>query len=163
MMDGADVVRRNEVNDAELDALYRAEALGMTRLAFLMVGRRGIAEELVHDAFLAIQPRLRTGDITNPGGYLRTTVLNQCRMWLRRQTVEERERDETPVPTDLDHDEVALHLALRRLSDRQREAVVLRYFLDLPDPEIAEQLGCRPATVRSIVHRGLAILREELA
>jgi RNA polymerase sigma factor (sigma-70 family) len=51
---------------------------------------------------------------------------------------------------------------LRRLPDRQRQALVLRFYEDLPDAEIARLLGCRPATVRSLVHRGLAAVREVL-
>ena len=52
--------------------------------------------------------------------------------------------------------------ALATLPDRQRTAIVARYYLDLPDPEIADLLGCRPATVRTAIHRGLAALRKEV-
>ena len=52
--------------------------------------------------------------------------------------------------------------ALGRLGERQRAVVVLRYFADLPDVEIAEVLGCRPSTVRSLVRRALRVLRKEL-
>jgi RNA polymerase sigma factor (sigma-70 family) len=52
--------------------------------------------------------------------------------------------------------------ALATLSPRQRAAIVLRFYEDLPDDEIAQVLGCRPATVRTTVHRGLAALRKEI-
>jgi RNA polymerase sigma factor (sigma-70 family) len=158
----APVAMPQHVAEAELDQLYRDEALGMTRLAFLMLGRRDIAEEIVHDAFLAVRPKLLAGELSRPGAYLRTSVVNGCRMWLRRRGIERRHQPAPPAPTDARDDEVALHLALRTLTTRQREAVVLRYFADLPETEIAGILRCRPATVRSLIHRGIAVLREEL-
>ena len=57
---------------------------------------------------------------------------------------------------------IELRIALACLSDRQRTVVVLRYFADMPDAEIAETLGARPATVRSLAHRAMAVLRKEL-
>jgi len=156
-------VKHLPVTEAELDQLYRQEALGMARVAFLMVGRRDIAEEIVHDAFIAIRPRLIDGVVHNPGGYLRTSVVNGCRMWLRRQRIEREHEPDPPPPSGAAHDEVALHLALLALPTRQREAVVLRYFADLPEAEIAGHLACRPSTVRSLVRRGIAALREELS
>jgi RNA polymerase sigma factor (sigma-70 family) len=153
---------QQDVTGADLERLYRAEALGMTRLAFLMVGRRDIAEEIVHDAFLAVRPKLLAGELSRPGGYLRTTVVNGCRAWLRRRGIERRHEPAEPAPAGARDDEIVLHLALRTLTTRQREAVVLRYFADLPESEIARIIGCRPATVRSLIHRGVIALREEL-
>jgi RNA polymerase sigma factor (sigma-70 family) len=51
---------------------------------------------------------------------------------------------------------------LRRLPDRQRMAVVLRFYEDLSEAEIAELLGCRPGTVKSLIHRGLAKVKKEI-
>ena len=70
--------------------------------------------------------------------------------------VAELERTEPPVPSHL----VELADALAVLPERQRAAIVLRYYADLPEAEIAELLGCRPTTVRTLVARGMVALRE---
>jgi len=79
-------------------------------------------------------------------------VVNQCRSWRRRRTLERARR-----PAPVDHAELVadeLWDVLATLPHRQRAAVVLRFYEDLPDEEIAHLLGCRPATVRTSVHRG---------
>jgi RNA polymerase sigma-70 factor (sigma-E family) len=142
-------------------AQLHAEQYGaMVRLAHLLVGSNAVAEELVQDAFLEVHRRWSR--IDNPGAYLRTSVVNRCRMHGRRRAVERRYvPDPLRVVTDPELDET--WAALARLSPRRRAALVLRFYADMPEAEIAEALGCRPATVRSLVHRGLAQLREILA
>lgn len=87
-----------------------------------------------------------------------------CAAVLRRRSIEQRyvprlhEVGATDLPTHL----VELRDALGRLTDRQRVVIVLRYFLDLPDDEIARTIEARPSTVRSIARRALSTLREEL-
>jgi RNA polymerase sigma factor (sigma-70 family) len=150
-------------DDSELVALYEREHAPMLRLACLLVGSRAVAEEVVHDAFLTVSERWARLD--NPGGYLRATVVNGCRMALRRRATEMRHAPTSvdggtlDAPTEL----VELRAALEHLPERTRAVIVLRYFLDLPDHEIAEIIGCREATVRSIVHRALRALRKELS
>lgn len=144
-----------------LDALYRDEREPMLRVAVLMVGSRAEAEEIVHDAFVVVGERW--DQVANPGGYLRTTVVNGCRMALRRREVARRRAPGGVELVDAPHELVELHDALGVLSDRERMVVVLRYLVDLPDDEIASALHCRPATVRSLAHRALKKLREELA
>ena len=92
-----------------------------------------------------------------------STVVNGCRMALRRRATERRHAGDTTARIDAPTELVELRDALDRLSERERAVVVLRYFVDLPDPEIAELLGCRPTTVRSLVHRSLRKLRKELS
>lgn len=142
----------------DLLALYRERYEPMVRLAYLLTGNRSVAEEIVQDAYVAVH---RNWDhATSPGGYLRTAVVNSARSWHRRRTLEER-RVPTPAPdAGLAADE--MWDVLERLPDRQRAAVVLRFYEDLPDAEIARVLGCRLPTVRSAVHRGLAALRKEM-
>ncbi len=135
----------------------------MLRLAVLMLGSVDQAEDVVQDAFAAVGDRW--GSLENPGGYLRTCVVNGCRQVLRDR--ERRTRrlaslvptppgEELPVPDD------GLHRALARLSPRQRAVVILRYLEDRPDAEIAGILSCRPSTVRSLARRALRRLRREL-
>ena len=134
----------------------------MVRLAVLLVGSRPAAEEIVQDSFSVVLERWATLD--RPGAYLRTVVVNGCRMAVRRRETERRHRElDPPLPVDSPVELIELHEALATLPERQRVVVVVRYFADRTDPEIAETLGCRPATVRSLAHRGLIRLRKELA
>jgi RNA polymerase sigma factor (sigma-70 family) len=145
----------------ELAELYSREQAPMLRLACVLVGSRPLAEEIVHDAFAAVGERWST--IANPGGYLRTSVVNGCRMALRRRDVARRRVPADPEPVAPPDELVELAMALDHLPDRARAVIVLRYLVDLPDAEIAEAVGCRIATVRSIAHRALRVLRKELS
>jgi RNA polymerase sigma-70 factor (sigma-E family) len=145
---------------------YARSAPGGIRLAYLLTGDRAVAEDLVQEAFVRFVGRLRflrDPDAFEP--YLRRTIVNLAKNHFRRRAVEraylEREGPRTEdVSTDPDvaaYD--TLRSALLRLPLRQRTALVLRYFEDLSDATIAELLGCRQATVRSLVARGLQALR----
>ncbi len=142
--------------EATFESLYADEVDAMARLAFLMVGSETQAEELVHDAFARLYERWDRVD--NPGGYLRTCVVNGCKDRLRRRGVERRHAASSPGATE----PVTDHLAdvLAALPYRQRAAVVLRYYEDRSEADIADLLGVRPGTVKSLLHRGLANLRE---
>jgi len=144
--------------DPALLEVYRSDYVGLVRLAVLVGADRSVAEELVQDAFVAAH---RTWDrVRAPLPYLRRAVINHCHSWGRRQTLE---RDRRPRPADdaqLGADE--LWDALATLPERQREAIVCRFYLDLPDEEIAVILDCRVPTVRTAIHRGLAKLRQEV-
>ena len=143
------------------DAFYRASNARTVRLAWLLVGSRAVAEDLVHDAYLAVFQRWDT--IDNPGGYLRKCVVNLCLGWQRRRS---RERDalakvgEPPPSGDPAVD--TMWDAIQRLPLDRRAVVVLRYWADLPHGEIAELLSCPAGTVRSRLHKALVELREEV-
>ena len=136
--------------------LYRAEHQPMVRLAFLLTGGDPAAEELVHDAFLAVHRRW--DGISNPGAYLRMSVVNACRSHHRTGAVRARLQLRPPTIVVDAPDEISD--AIARLPERQRAAVVLRYFADLPEAEIAETLGCGVSAVKSLLHRALGTLRE---
>ncbi|HYI60680.1 MAG TPA: sigma-70 family RNA polymerase sigma factor [Acidimicrobiales bacterium] len=142
-----------------LAELYVEERLALVRLAYLLTSDPQVAEELVHDAVLALRPRW--DDIDHPPAYLRTAVVNRCRSWLRRARTERAHAPLPRPPAELEADE--LWDALATLDDRRRTAIVLRFYEDLPDEQIAAVLGCRPATVRTLIHRGLHLLRREIA
>ena len=148
--------------DGGFSGLFAAKRVPMVRLATLLVGSPAIAEEVVQDAFASVSERWDTVD--RPDAYLKTSVVNGCAGILRRRTIEQRYRAARIEVADSELPEqlIDLRRALDRLTDRQRLVVVLRYFVDLPDVEIAEALGVRPATVRSLAHRAIAALREEL-
>lgn len=138
--------------------LYRDRYEPMVRLAYLLTGDRAVAEEVVQDAFVNVH---RAWDrATNPPAYLRVAVVNGVRSWGRRRNLELVRRPAPPDPSVLVADE--MWDALQTLPHRQRAAIVLRFYEDLPDARIAELLGCREATVRTAIHRGLAKLRKEI-
>ncbi len=139
------------------DDLFRRRYEPMVRVAFLLVGSQAEAEDVVQDAFARVE--LRWARIDNPEGYLHRCVVNRSHDVLRRRRLEQRfrllRRDET---SELQADE--LGDALAALSPRRRAAVVLRYYAGLREREIAEALGVRPGTVKSMLHRALSELRE---
>lgn len=139
------------------EELYRSEALNMVRLAFLMVGSQQFAEEIAQDAFAQVFERWDR--IERPAAYLRTCVVNGCRTAHRRRLLNRRAEaaDRRPhVVLETNH----LGDALGSLPARQRSVIVLRYFGDHSEEEIAEVLGVRRGTVKSLLHRGLAQLRK---
>ena len=129
------------------------------RVAYLLTGSTEGAEDAVHDTFLRC--RSRFGTLEDPRSYLRAAVVNECRSVHRRlrRSPPPAAAPEPRPPAEL----VELRDALDRLPYAQRAAIVLRYFVDIPDDDIAAALGCRPATVRSHLRRGIANLREALA
>ena len=142
-----------------LETLYGAQRLPMVRLAHLITGSNAVAEEVVQEAFIRLQHHW--DHVENPAGYLRTIVVNLCRTQLRRQDRERR----LGSPVELvafqpDIDET--WAAVCRLPFRQRAALALRFYEDLDEAEIARILDCRPGTVKSTIHRGLARLRKDL-
>lgn len=146
-----------------LAMLFVDERVGLTRMATLLVGSHAVAEEVVQDAFIAVGDRWSS--VERPGAYLRTSVVHGCAAVLRRREIEDRYNDRwrderrDEIPSQL----VELRDALDQLTERQRVVVVLRYFVDLPDNEIAGMLSVRPSTVRSLNRRALSTLRKELS
>jgi RNA polymerase sigma factor (sigma-70 family) len=141
-----------------VDQLYRREFGGLLRLAYSMTNSESRSEEIVQDAFVKLQATSTT--IANPPAYLRTSVVNACRSHHRHQEVVKRTPVERAVEYEAAHDE--LFDAVATLPWRQQAALAMRFHLDLPEDEIAAALGCRPATVRSLVARALASLRKEI-
>lgn len=152
------------VDDGDLDrleALYRDRYADSVKLAHLLVGDRARAEELAQDAFVRLLPKLAGAE--NPGAYLRTILVNLCRDHQRRSALARRRPADRPVdapPPNLPATSSAVWLALQDLPERQREALSLRFYADASTDEIARLLDVRPATVRSLVHRGLTALKE---
>jgi RNA polymerase sigma-70 factor (sigma-E family) len=174
--DAPDRIRRGRAGgdrgtaEVAVTALYHEHALGLTRLAHVMLGDQGAAEDVVQEAFAGLFRRWAfLDDPAKAPAYLRSAVLNGCRNVARRGAppvhVEVIAADGADAALLAAEERRAVLAALRELPGRQREALVLRYFLDLPDAEIARSMGIRPGTVRSAVHRGLAalerVMREE--
>lgn len=142
-------------------AFYRREFPWAVRTARLIVGRVDLAEDVVQDVFVRIARRW--DGVDSPQAYLRRSVVNGALRSAERQR-REREYVAAQRPEVVPPIEIAETLAaLEVLPARGRAAIVLRYYEDLPDGEIAELLGCRPATVRSLIHRALKRLHKELS
>lgn len=142
----------------EFVELYEDRYQPMVRYAYLLVGTTEVAEELVQEAFLQVRRNWHRAD--HPKAYLRTTVTNLCRSHHRRKGVQLRRRPAPTGPAQLEADE--MWDAIATLPFRQRAVIVLRFYEDLPEAQIAELLGCATGTVASSLHRGLAKLRKEL-
>ena len=168
--EGSDWVDSARVSPAAaVSALYTSHALGLIRLAHIMLGNRQAAEDVVQDAFLGLYRRWpHLHEQAKALGYVRSSVLNGCRSELRRRPTAELDGSHgPPVPsaesavlTAAEREDIVR--ALRCLPDRQREVLLLRFYLDLPDDQIAAAMRIRQSTVRSAAHRGLARLRRAL-
>jgi RNA polymerase sigma-70 factor (sigma-E family) len=155
----------------ELVDLYRAHYRSLVRLAALLLDDQGASEEVVQDAFVRVhQAWDRVVDPDKRAAYLRSAVMNGARSRMRHRLVRRRLE---PVPTAPavesaeagallaeEHREVLA--ALRSLPHRQRDCLVLRYYLDLSEADIAATLGISAGSVKTHVHRGMATLTERL-
>ena len=150
--------------ERHVTALYQAHALSLARLALLMLGDRDAAQDVVQDAFFGLYRRwdgLASADAAP--AYLRTSVLNGCRNALRRRSRQAPSvADEAleSAESALVHTEErrALLAAVRRLPARQREVLVLRYYLDMTEGQAAQAMGVSRGTVKSATSRAVAAL-----
>jgi RNA polymerase sigma-70 factor (sigma-E family) len=148
-------------------ALYEAHALGLIRLAVVMLGDRPAAEDVVQEAFYGLYRRWHAlSDTANALAYVRSSVINGCRTALRRRVrqltlvgaEQPGESDSAESAALLGEEHRQVLLAIRRLPSRQREALVLRYYLDLDEAEIATSMRISRGTVKSTTSRALAAL-----
>jgi RNA polymerase sigma-70 factor (sigma-E family) len=156
--------------DQAVTALYSAHFRSLVRLAALLVRDVSTAEEVVQDAFVAMHGawrRLREPD--KALSYLRQSVVNRSRSVLRHRAVVEKYAPkglpdapsaENGAILELERSEVVK--ALGALPTRQREALVLRYYGDLSEAEIAHTMGISRGAVKSHTARGMAALRSVL-
>jgi RNA polymerase sigma-70 factor (sigma-E family) len=167
----ADVAREDRVDaTGAVTDLFREHHLELVRLALVMVGDLATAEDVVQDAF----ERLHRGwhGLRQPSSglaYVRSSVLNGCRSAHRRAAVARKHASQLAEPSPSGPDAASaaddrgeLAVALRRLPRRQREVLVLRYYLDLDVAEIADTLRIASSSVRAANTRGLAALARAL-
>ena len=155
---------------AAVTELYGAHYRSLVRLAVLLVHDTATAEEVVQDSFVAMHAGVhRLRDNGKALSYLRAAVVNRSRSVLRHRVVVDRNAPRpAPDMPSAEHGALALLersavvAALRRLPDRQREAVVLRYYGDLSEAQIAATMGITPGAVKSHTSRAMAALRSVL-
>jgi RNA polymerase sigma-70 factor (sigma-E family) len=151
-------------DDREFAEFVSARMPAVLRWAHLLTGDRGRAEDLVQSAFAATYRHWRRIEPDGAEAYVRRAVLNAHLSWWRRGWRQERPVAEPPEragpePTAAVDDRDAMWTALAGLPPRQRAVLVLRYYEDLPEAEIARVLDIAPGTVKSQAAKGLARLR----
>jgi RNA polymerase sigma-70 factor (sigma-E family) len=141
----------------------------LLRLAVLFLGDVPGAEDVVQEAYIRVHGALRRRRIEDPVAYLRQTVVNLSRSDLRRRLIArkhaQRAMPDAASAEDNAHSALARHeviRALRSIPARQREAVVLRYWADLPESEVARLMGVSVGTVKGYTSRALARLGQLL-
>lgn len=148
--------------------LYETHAHDAVRLAYLLTQDVELARDLVQDAFVRAIGRFR--HLREPGafgGYLRRTVCNLAKNYFRRRALQrgvlrlDSKPPSVPASTPDIESRDEMWAILTRVPYRQRAALVLRYYEDLPDRQIAECLGCSLSAARSLLARGLRSLRRE--
>ena len=160
----------SEAGPDTLAALHREHYRSLVKLASILVDDAGVCEEIVQDAFVSVfRSMRRVADPAKLPAYLRSAVLNGARSHMRKRQVRGRLRVVGPddvasaeTAVVLADDQRAVIEALRGLPDRQRDVLVLRFYLDLSEAEIASTLGIAPGTVKTHVRRGLDALTEQL-
>jgi RNA polymerase sigma factor (sigma-70 family) len=145
--------------EPSVEALFSDHYVPLVRLAPFLSGSNEVAEDLVQDCFARLVRRSRP--LHNPPSYLRVSVVNAVRSWQRRRILE-RSHGKVMPGSQVEAGFDALRDALARLPLRQRTAVVLRFYLDLSESDIAVTLGCRPGTVKSLISRGVDRLRTQI-
>jgi RNA polymerase sigma-70 factor (sigma-E family) len=156
--------------DDAVTELYSANYASLVRVAAMLLCNTAEAEEVVQDAFVAMHGRWkRLRDADRALSYLRRSVVNSARSRLRRRSVEKRYRPEpardAPSAEHValnSHQHSAVFHALKTLPVRQREAVVLRYYLDLSEAETASVMNLSRGAVKSHTSRGIRALRTAL-
>jgi RNA polymerase sigma-70 factor (sigma-E family) len=157
----------DEDERARLAEFVASRTPALMRVAYLLTGDRGAAEDLLQSALAKTIPKWRSIRHADPEGYLRAVMYREQVSWWRRL----RRRREAPIgrgepvvsdPSAQADLRLALRAALRQLPSVQRTVVVLRYYEDLPEARVAELLGCSVGTVRSRTHRAVTRLRQLL-
>jgi RNA polymerase sigma-70 factor (sigma-E family) len=162
----------NWTADEAVTRLFATQYRPLVRLATLLLHDAGLAEELTQDAFVGLHEKWgRLRDPQRAVAYLRQSVVNRSRSALRHRVVVDRFLRRQPEPvtvpsaevTAIDANEHAVVLAaVRRLPARQREALALRYYLDLSEAQAAEAMGLSEGAVKSHTFRALTKLRQHL-
>jgi RNA polymerase sigma-70 factor (sigma-E family) len=153
--------------DLAIAAIYDTEYRSLVRMSAMLLGDVGSAEEVVQDSFIAVHAAWRgLRDIDKGVHYLRRSVLNRSRSVLRHRTVVDKHMP-APEPDMPSAEQAAMTrlqraaviAALRTLPVRQREALVLRFYLDLSEEQVAATMKISQGAVKSHTARGKAALR----
>ena len=169
LIEAAARVDRLEPYIASFETFVRESSPALARLAFLLTGDRQLGEDLVQTALSKVLPhwsRIVAGG--DPGPYVRTVMVRTAIGWRRRRWNGEKPANTLPEPTAASDFSAALdtrerlRAVLSTLPIRQRAVVVLRFYEDRSETEVAQLLGCSVGTVKSQAAKALSKLRERL-
>jgi RNA polymerase sigma-70 factor (sigma-E family) len=155
--------------EGSFEEYVTARGGALLRFAYVLSGDRHLAEDLVQEVLARVCQRWhRMAHVEQPDAYLRSAIVRQFLSWRRRRA--SRETPTHPLPEQVSTADATTRHAMQdemwrllaSLPRKQRAVLVLRFYEDLPDPEIAAVLGCQPTTVRVHASRGLARLRRLL-
>lgn len=165
--DGAGVIEWGDTSQRSVDfaSFYNDQFLAMTRLATMTIGNPEVARDIVQDAFVRLHDKW--GAVEYPKAYLRRCVINGCRSRARWERIRHPIRTSAP---DLEPGDRAVHQVVDEMTDvlavlsvRQRAVIVLKFYEQRTEAEIADLIGCRPGSVGPMASRALAKLRAELS
>lgn len=134
----------------------------------LYCGDADLAEEFAQEALArACRDWARVGSMRAPGAWAHRVAINLANSWFRRRAAERRARARHGISPEASSDPdqadaLAVRSAVAALPRRQRAAVILRYYADLPVAQVADALGCAEGTVKALTHRGLSTMRQSL-
>ncbi len=148
----------------DLESVFVSHYAELVGLARLWVGTVEAAEDVVQDTFAGLEPSRSVG---SPLPYLRSAVANRARSAVRRRISERRALHRQlaitlSAPTDSAAPDETIVLAVRALPRRQRDVLILRFYLDWPTERVAHELGITPEAVRASTYRGLGQLRARI-
>ncbi len=168
--DPIELVEPVSADPIAFEDFVRSETAGLLRSAYLLTGNAASAEDVVQETLTRLFPRWsRVQQATYPQAYVRRSLVNTFLNSRRSRSASEIVVDDVgdrPSPGDLAQEVADSELVwslLSRLGQRQRAVLVLRYFHDWSDADIAAAVGCRTGTVRSLLSRGLTALRADLS
>lgn len=148
-------------------AFCRAQHARLVGVLAYSVGDRFVAEELAQETLIRVcQHWSKVRDMAAPEAWMYRVAQNLATSWIRRRVAERRAtrrvQTHAAVTTVLEptEDVIALRAEIKRLPSRQREALVLRYFADLPAAQVASVMGCTDGTVRALTHQAVSALRQ---
>lgn len=155
-----------DAKDQEFREFFQAEFRPLRRLGYLLTGDWTEAEDLAQEAMVRTYRAWgRIKERERPGAYARSVLVNRRRSLLRRSAVAAKHAETLRAPEyqpDLGEEGMVLWEAIRSLPQRQRAAIVLRFYEDMAEADVAAALDMPVGTVKSLVHRGITRLRDRL-
>jgi RNA polymerase sigma factor (sigma-70 family) len=142
------------------ETFYVESWVWAVRVATLITQSSGAGQEVAQDSLLAVYRRW--GQIEQPKAYLRRAIMNRCQNWQRGQRTRREKLPLLAEPSAVELGASDLADVIAGLPTRQRSVLVLRYYCGFSETEIADALGCRPGTVKSLSFRALRRLRKEI-
>jgi RNA polymerase sigma factor (sigma-70 family) len=140
---------------------YNRNYRDLVKLAFLFVRNIEVAEDITQDSFLSISKKYK--ELLNPDAYIRVALVNKCKTYIRSKVFERKKLEKLMVNVlEISDEKKDILDVLEMLSQKQKTAVILRYYLCFSDKEIARIIKCRSSSVSSLIVRSLNIIKKRI-